>query len=997
MRQSCGLSAANLADGVADGACAAPPATVRHRRSLLLAMSGFLLVLRLLLFSPASLAAQSSEGAAAAAAGKKYFREVYQLADHDNRALSVTPADLIQLLGNTEPFSLVPFGSAAVVIYSTNKQPKEDTEELSQLKTNLKALLAKRPTDDQKTNVRATSSEPTSIVIRVPRLPASSDVFPQVRKLDYDGIKVKDAVPGLVRITCESGVNPATYRAFLNNLRRLFWGKSSEGPAARVFYLDATNAAAALGGTPVQSAKANGADASTQPANQTSAKTGGDSAAKPNSDSEGGGGDASSGSAASVQGGDKQKAKNPASKKKPGGGSASGGPAGGGQSGGAAKPNQPGPAASTTKPAAATETPAASAPEATARPATVLPVASGDMVVFSGDDAAIMEKKRILATIDFPRPEVIINAWSFQASSSKAEVPEAQARRLRQKVGQFNEALQRGIERAYIYIHKEILAGAFFDKDFYDYLSLRYVADSPADAPRISDTSIVLSPSENKVVIARSWRRMLGKASPTTTGGVCSEDQYCLGYTTLFNPLRPTLTDMLLAVIASEKPQTQFKKALEEMIGDLPRLNAAQKKKFAAGSCEEQDAITLQASRDQVETPFPLYCFIAELKVAIPSDTEISMLQPLRAALANFLFQYKMAIQYPHEFSPYDLSQSAQDLNSVLNPLVQAFNRDLAAYLGEIATDTATGGQGKRSFLPGGGTRFINNGIITVRTVSGQQTTVDTITQNYFDASSAPALTDVINSIGSAEKNIPGPIKANLSANEAAVIIGALNSVSPTTARIGREFKISVTPHSLSGASASQLEVSLDTNDVSEPTLYSNNKSTPDQTSRIARHGTSTRVRLESIKLFEISAFTAMLQRSRKNLPLVPPFMELPYIGSLVSIPLPGAKEFHRSTAVMSAIVVPTAADLANGIAFVSDRVAACSDEGPGERECQADADSANPKAPNPFRYTFRRALTLEDLGRHPIREFNRAMVKCFGQASSHSTCGDLTFASVEP
>jgi hypothetical protein len=167
-------------------------------------------------------------------------------------------------------------------------------------------------------------------------------------------------------------------------------------------------------------------------------------------------------------------------------------------------------------------------------------------------------------------------------------------------------------------------------------------------------------------------------------------------------------------------------------------------------------------------------------------------------------------------------------------------------------------------------------------------------------------------------------LKSNLSANEATVIIGALNSVQPTTAQIGREFKVTITPHSLSGASAAQLDVSLDAHEVAEPTLFTKDKSnsSPDQLSRVAQHTINTKVRLESIKLFEISSFTAMLERSRKNFPLLPPFFEVPYIGSFISLPLPGAKEFHRSTAVMSAIVVPTAADLANGLAFNNDRLA---------------------------------------------------------------------------
>ena len=85
-------------------------------------------------------------------------------------------------------------------------------------------------------------------------------------------------------------------------------------------------------------------------------------------------------------------------------------------------------------------------------------------------------------------------------------------------------------------------------------------------------------------------------------------------------------------------------------------------------------------------------------------------------------------------------------------------------------------------------------------------------------------------------------------------------------------------------------------------------------TSRVANYDTSTRVRVDSIKLFEVSSFSAIVERSRSRFPLLPPFVEIPYIGTFAGIPLGSAKEFHSSTAIVSAYVVPTAADIAYGL-----------------------------------------------------------------------------------
>jgi hypothetical protein len=42
--------------------------------------------------------------------------------------------------------------------------------------------------------------------------------------------------------------------------------------------------------------------------------------------------------------------------------------------------------------------------------------------------------------------------------------------------------------------------------------------------------------------------------------------------------------------------------------------------------------------------------------------------------------------------------------------------------------------------------------------------------------------------------------------------------------------------------------------------------------------------------------------------------VEIPYIGTLVGVPLPPAESYQTSTAIVSEVVVPTATDLANGL-----------------------------------------------------------------------------------
>lgn len=186
---------------------------------------------------------------------------------------------------------------------------------------------------------------------------------------------------------------------------------------------------------------------------------------------------------------------------------------------------------------------------------------------------------------------------------------------------------------------------------------------------------------------------------------------------------------------------------------------------------------------------------------------------------------------------------------------------------------------------------------------------------------------------------------------------------------MGRQFLIDITPRSLSGAASAELNVYLKTADVAPPARYSNSKSDEDNLSRIASQTVNTKVRLESVKLFEISSFSATLERSRQNFPILPPFVTIPYIGSFLSWPVKGAAQYHRSTAVMSAVVVPTAADLANGVAFTDDRVLSCKTEDPNE-QCPT-----------------RSALSLHDFKGSWIPSINKQVVRCFANGRMESEC----------
>ncbi len=1049
----------------------------------------------------------------------------------------LTPAQIVTALKMPLPFylepSALPAPDGSILIYcKAESLDKCDSDLLQKLKSDIVALAGDSKTD----------------FIRIEHAKYLPDIVKQAQALNYDGITVEAAGPNSMKVTRTAAVSPEQYAKFKAALDELFWKFKPQAPASRVYYLNASDAATALGaGGAAKNDKSGGSGSSGASATVTVQNLAASNVGPcPASGTPPAGGGAKGAKAAPGA--------NKSAKSKSDSGAASDG-----SGGDDAAKSSDGDSVTGCPPAAS----AASASDSgkmskdSSKSALSVSPVNGDVLVFSpeataADDDAIAQSKRVLALIDFPRPEVLINTLSFQASSSDPKALAENDQVLQSRIGSYNDSLQLAMARAWTYLQQQMQSGTFFDRPFYDYLTKRFVADSS------------YSDAANELILKSDVRTR-------PDYNLCGPNRYCLGYTSLFHPLRPSLTDMLFAVISSGNPSYQFRTAIGEMQGFSYSANppgfkesGSQGKKAntdrscgkpgpctppatgSAKTCDQRDAevwrwmgngvsssattgqaavdaqamaqieqrrealnqlvtraivstrstwnalssqllsdeqksqdikhidgilaklqtttgrcvlcpeqvngiqelsaalahlqnrlsdrdqqitiaelqktldsltqqskttldemVAAQAAQDKVIASesrgpyFPMYCFQEAIEVAFPPEAGAvnqysanNLGKPLRAALANFLFQYKMSQQFPQEFSAYELGQTAQELNSELNPLIVAFNRDVAAALVPIQefAKCQLKGDGWGGWA-GHGTRFLNNGIITVRTVSGKETVVDTETQSFFDVTNPPSITDVINSVGQAQSNVPNVLKTNLTANEAAVIIGALNSVQPTTSQVGRVFKLDITPHSLSGASSAELDVNITTGEPAAPTRYAGGKSSNDNISRISKNNINTKVRLESIKLFEISSFTAVVQQSRHNFPLLPPFVEIPYIGSFLSFPVPGAKEYHRSTTVMSAVVVPTAADLASGVVFSYDGILRPSKpEERGRKICGPIRNGDGQFC------SVTRALSLYDFGAISIAQFNRRMASCFSAPDSLAgPCDAITFDSILP
>jgi hypothetical protein len=729
------------------------------------------------------------------------------------------------------------------------------------------------------------------------------------------------------------------------------------------------------------------------------------------------------------------------------------------------------PAAST--PAASTSAPATAAVAGAATPGVSVGSIEPDLLVFSdtspGDDALITEKKRVAAILDLPRPEMTISAWVMQNSSTDPRSVTFSSQNVREEVQTYNKGIERTILQGWQYLQNAMSTPSYFDPPFYNYIARRVIFDGKRSIPSASNTSSIQQQAHNLLNEESALSEDITATpenadhTPQAYLGACDQTSYCLGFTTLFHPIKPRLTDLMLALIAAHDPQQQVNCAVNHAEGaDSPKfrcsntageyppipsevckaaentipceiwielkmtpktrkpsLPLSDPRIYEAENCEEKDYLGVVQSmliftgRTKEARPVMfLNCFRETASKLFETGTKdgdlVTQIGLLRASIADFLFNYKISQQYPHEFVAYDLTTSAQAMNTALRPLVDAFVRDVTAYQVVLKRRLGLQIEDMDKHLTAGSVfdkaRFFNNALVTVTTIANSEAITDTSVESYLEAANPPTLSGLAGALSGATGATGTSTTATTSAlnqavgatrfNEAQLIAAGLTQFQSSRIHIGRELSVDVKPESLLGANSAELQVVLKADDEATSGLYSSGTTSgaDAEVSRFGKNDTTTRIRVDSLKLFEVSSFASQLMAPKKRFPLLPvPGLEMPYFGSILSAPLKPAREFHTSMAVLSAIVIPTAADLAFSARFVSDRLlapenAAWSAAGDVTKACLWPTDLKEPASEKRPPCRTRPMVSLRDFNGQPVREFNRMMTQCLATGGVSAT-----------
>lgn len=300
-----------------------------------------------------------------------------------------------------------------------------------------------------------------------------------------------------------------------------------------------------------------------------------------------------------------------------------------------------------------------------------------DLLLYSdtnpGDDAQIEERNRIIAQLDLPRPEMILSAWVAQNSSVSPQAMGAFSNMVKSLVADYDHEFESVVLGGWESVKTQSASPNYFNEPFRSYIEDRFVADTFKERTPGSSVQEL-----SQAFLNESQAKLADPIYPVTrtTLGMCERGRYCLGYNDLFRPIKPALTDLLLTIIAAQDPVLVANNAIASVEGPAPfamdetvcdvedidvrkRCHAIWRNLDldhvspppGAPNCAARDFRGILGSLIGVAEPrVHLQCFKQE------ADTLLAPYSAglIRAAIADFLFNYKMSQQYPHEFAPYE-------------------------------------------------------------------------------------------------------------------------------------------------------------------------------------------------------------------------------------------------------------------------------------------------------------------------------------------------------
>jgi hypothetical protein len=389
-----------------------------------------------------------------------------------------------------------------------------------------------------------------------------------------------------------------------------------------------------------------------------------------------------------------------------------------------------------------------------------------------------------------------------------------------------------------------------------------------------------------------------------------------LGYKSALDPDRSSLSmiDILLRINAADDPVANnegsaenicklFKKSkYEDYVEDLAKEGKHPFSNYLeVGLLQKEKEITDKSCKGNAK-----------------EETEKIKLRRQKAVL-DFSLQYSELRDNPAEFNAPALQQSAESLNALLNPLIDAINRDveelfikptltrIQKIVGEYGRDVSYAEVGKTS----------------VAGLNGLESTVASTTVSAFDETGPLRLNELISEAGnlnSASKDLLPGVQFGESTIPVASLVSVVAALSKDRSLwrgLTSGVSLSVTPSVLRNSESAELKINLITAPTDTQEKTGDGELRP--LSRISQNKVTTSVYVNTLDLFALSTFNSQttIDGGRWYIPVIGTvwkgmFSGIPVFGDLFSIKNDPKNVQHQSIVLTNSFIVPTAMGIAH-------------------------------------------------------------------------------------
>ena len=481
-----------------------------------------------------------------------------------------------------------------------------------------------------------------------------------------------------------------------------------------------------------------------------------------------------------------------------------------------------------------------------------------DEIILYGENKARSQARRIIATLDLPRPGIMMEMWGLQISSRKPE-----------ELAKVMTLVRKEIDRTQVKIRR-----------FYS----------------------VLEKATHDVVVEEQFKNML-------------EDR--LFYTRALSPDKPlSLSDILLRLLAAKdwiEAHTKVAKALQAWSKDQRKVEAAEHPPVKGKNSNEEETKEI-AALPRFFRGRGLTWEQNEWKTDGSTEEVNRRTRQGRLAVIDFAYQYGRLVHQPQCFSSYYLQQSAQILNTRLQASIDLLNLDVQEMFVAPTMDRIR--EIVRKFDD---VEYAQVGKTTVASLSGVTAEVASTSVNAFDETPPLRLSELLKTADSLTKGVTPFVPADnvvgaLPLGQVIGLIGALAEERSVWRELQSGVTIKITPNVLRDMNSAELAVDFKTGDPQ----VANPPPGVRPISRVSKHEVKTSVYVEPMDFFDLTAFVSQstLNGGRGYVPIIGPvwrgiFGEIPVAGELFSWKRGPKTVFSQSVVLTTSFITPTAMGVA--------------------------------------------------------------------------------------